>query len=312
MLNFKNEGIPIAKIKQDNKEKILYLDKDKEVIPAISQLLKKGPTGRTRPICKYCNKDFYQTSDLKRHQAKSCKMKEFKEFVNEHMKDDNDVGNELILEEGLLTPVPRNDRREILYIAGPQGSGKSYYASQYITEFNKKFPKHDTILFSRIEEDDSFKDFDKMIKINLDENLLTDPIDAKKELLRSLTIFDDIELGTNPKVQKAVEMLRNDVIKNGRDQAKKGNDIYCICTNHQITDYKKTRDLLNECTSITMFPKSGCDYGIRRVLKTYFGMSKDQMYKVLNLPSRWITLYCTYPQYVLHQRGAYLLCNSDL
>lgn len=311
MFNFKNEGIEIAKVIKGDKKKILYLNKGAEAIPAINQLLKKGPTGRTRPICQYCKKDFYQRSDLKRHQAKACKMKQFKEYVDEHMKDENDVGNELILEEGELIPLPRDDRREILYIAGPQGSGKSYYAGQYIKEYQKKFPENDVILFSRIEEDDSFKDIEGMMKIKLDNSLLNDPIDAKKELIKSITIFDDIET-MDKDVQKHMEDLRNDVIKNGRDQSAKGKDIYCICTNHQISDYKKTRDLLNECTSITIFPKSGSTYGIRRVLKTYFGMSKDQIYKVLNLPSRWVSLYSTYPQYVLHQKGAYIISNSEL
>ena len=311
MFNFKNEGIEIAKIMQGDKEKILFLNKDTEGNPAINQLLKKGPSGRMRPICQYCKKDFYQKSDLKRHQSKSCKMKAFKEFVDEHMRDDNEVGNELILKEGELIPLPRDDRREILYIAGPQGSGKSYYAGQYIKEYQKKFSKNDVILFSRIEEDDSFKDIDGMMKIKLDNSLLNDPIDAKKELIKSITIFDDIET-MDKDVQKYMEDLRNDVIKNGRDQSNSGKDIYCICTNHQISDYKKTRDLLNECTSITIFPKSGSTYGIRRVLKTYFGMSKNQIYKVLNLPSRWVSLYSTYPQYVLHQKGAYIISNSDL
>lgn len=311
MFNFKNEGIEIAKVVQGNKEKILYLNKDNAGIPSVNQLLIKGATGLTKPICQYCNKDFYQKSDLKRHQAKACKMKQFKEFVNKHMKDENEIGNELILEEGTLIPLPRTDRREILYIAGPQGSGKSYYASQYMKEYKKKFPDNDIILFSRIEEDDSFKDIDEIMQIKLDNNLLNDPINAKKELINSITVFDDIET-MDKDVQKYMEDLRNDVIKNGRDQSAKGKDIYCICTNHQLSDYKKTRDLLNECTSITIFPKSGSTYGIQRVLKTYFGMSKDQIYKVLNLPTRWVSLYSTFPQYVLYEKGAYIISNSEL
>jgi len=308
-MNFKKKGLPIAVIKykkKDEKDGILYLDIKSIVNPPVLKGNKKKSNSLLKPICKYCNKEFYSNWDMKIHQEKSCRMKQFKDFIeSEKSQDERNNVDEIIIDKGILWPLPRKDRREILYIAGPQGSGKSYYTAQYIKEYKKVFPKNDVILFSRIEKDKSFKDI-KPMRIKLDNKLLSDPIDAKKELIRSCVIFDDIET-MDKNVKKYMEALRNDVIKNGRDQEDKGNDIYCVCTNHQVSDYNKTRDLLNECTSITVFPKAGSSYGAERVLKIYFGLGKKQIDKLMNLPSRWVSIYSSFPQYVLYEKGAYLL-----
>jgi hypothetical protein len=309
MLNFDKNGLPIAYIKCPNNknEQILYLNIENTGNPPFSKTQKKKQKGLIRPLCKYCKKDFYSNWDLKVHQNKSCKVKQFEDYMNSKKDIKNIMGTELIIDNNcILQPLPRKDRREILYIAGAQGSGKSYYASNYIKEYLKMFPNNDAILFSRVKKDKNFKDIKKIIRVKLDDNILNDPIDPKKELIRSITIFDDIET-MDKNMQKYLENLRNDIIKNGRDQEGIGNDIYCICTNHQVTDYSKTRDLLNEATSLTIFPKSGSTYGIKRALKSYFGLDNNQIHKILNLPSRWVSIYSSYPQYVLYEKGAYLL-----
>lgn len=339
MLNYK-KGVPIAYIKLKNKKnKIIYLDKNyvnnKSNNNIDEENEKEIKKGLIKPICKYCNKEYYSNWDLKVHQKKSCKKKEIyklnKKISNlkkniengkndessesiesdENREKNKDNENKIKINEGEIIPLPRDDIREILYIAGAQGSGKSYYTKQYLEEFKKKFKNHDMFLFSRIEKDSNFKNLiknKKLVPIKLNESLLNDPIDAKKELLKSVVVFDDIET-MNKNMTKYLELLRNDIIKNGRDQNKNDNDIYCVCTNHQITDYKKTRDLLNECTSLTIFPKSGSSYGMDRALKLYFGLSNDQISKIKKLPSRWVTIYSTYPQYVLYQKGCYLLSD---
>lgn len=318
MLNLNKKGIPVCCFKnQDGDEQIIYLKKD-YIRPVKKVKLKK--------TCEYCRKEFYGASELRKHLASACKKKDieqFKEFIirslkNELDRDDllsmilrNENGDCIEIDNDTMIPLPRKDIREIIYVAGCQGSGKSYYTAQYLNKFAEHFPDHNMFLFSRIENDTNFEKLKGegfMIPINIDTLLDEDddPIDCKTELLKSICIFDDIET-MDTGVTKYLELLRNDVIKNGRDQALEDNDIYCISTSHQLSDYKKTRDLLNECTSITIFPRSGGSYGLNRVLKLYFGLAPKQIKKIKNLPSRWVTLYSGFPQYVVHQRGCYLL-----
>ena len=69
--------------------------------------------------------------------------------------------------------------------------------------------------------------------------------------------------------------------------------------------------MINEAQTVTFYPRSGSTYQIQNFLKNYGGMTKDQIQKVLNLPSRWVTLHKNYPCYVFHEKGAYLLGSSD-
>jgi hypothetical protein len=309
MLNFNNKGVPIATIKNDKNKavKTIYLDDS-----AATKTPLNKPGYVTKPLCEFCGRDFYGNRELLRHQAKSCQVKKLFDLNNkndiiDHNLLNNDSGMELKIEQGKIFPLPNKKLREIVYIAGPQGSGKSYYASEYIKELQKMFPKKKIVVFSRILEDKALSNIKNKYRYDLNDDLLENRIEPKIELNNTCVLFDDIEQSINKDMQKYLEDLRDDIIKNGRDQTEKGNDIYCICTSHQVTDYVKTRDILNECTSITIFPKSGSTYGIKRALKCYCGLGEKDIDKILNLDSRWVTIYKRYPMYCVYEKGIYLL-----
>lgn len=300
------KGRPIAKfLDEDGECKILYLDTT-EVDNNFNK--KKGEN-----ICPKCDKSFSRSDALVRHQKKSCVSLHFDKYLNNYLEKNNiNIKNNsskefILLNNECLIPLPNIDNREILYIGGPQNSGKSCYAAMYVYEFKKIFPDKDIFLFSFVNEDDALDKMKKIKRIVVNEELLEDPIDIKTELANSCVIFDDIESSTDSKLSKYMEMLRDDIIKNGRDQAKKGRDIYCISTSHMLCDFKKTRNILNECTSITIFPKSGSTYHIKDCLKRYCGLSKKDIEKIMDLPSRWVTIYKHYPMYVIYEKGAYVI-----
>ncbi len=58
---------------------------------------------------------------------------------------------------------------------------------------------------------------------------------------------------------------------------------------------------------LILYTKIGGSYDINYALKNYFSLDKDQIKKVMKLPSRWASVNKKYPPYVLHERGAYLL-----
>jgi hypothetical protein len=221
-------------------------------------------------------------------------------YINE-----NEGINEISLSRGeKLEPLPNIDTRECVYIAGPSGSGKSTYAATYIKNFLKIFDNMDFYIFSRKDHDDAL---DKLnpIRINIDESLVTDPIDITKDLEGgAIVLFDDVNTIQDDKIRKAVNNLMADIMEVGRSF-----NVYIVITNHLVIPNEKkiARTILNECHSLTVFPKSGTSQQINYALKTYFGLSKKQIEEILHLPSRWVTICKGYPQYVFYETGAYIL-----
>lgn len=217
-------------------------------------------------------------------------------------KDDEEF-DEIELENSKLITLPNTETREIPYVAGPSGSGKSTHSSKYVEVYKKLFPEKMFLLFSR-KDNDPILDKLNPTRILINEELVNDPIDITKELSGgAIVLFDDVTTIQDDKVRKAVEKLMMDIMEVGRSY-----DVYIIITNHLVIPNEKkfARTLLNEIQSITIFPKSGSAQQIRYALKTYFGFNNKQIDKVIGLPSRWVTIYKTYPQCVVYETGCYI------
>lgn len=211
-------------------------------------------------------------------------------------------GKEFHINQGSLCQVPNEKlQRECLYIAGPSGSGKSTYVNNFVREYKKTFPDREIYIFSRVEDDETLEANDDIKHVMVDEQLLDDPIE-NSELEKSAVIFDDIDTIPDKALMNYVCDLRNDLLETGRH-----NKVTMLCTSHLLMDYKKTRTLLNEATTVTFFPRSGSSYHIQRFLKVYCGLNNAQIDRILNLPSRWVTVNKTAPMWVLYNQGCYLL-----
>lgn len=212
---------------------------------------------------------------------------------------------EFKLSSGKLIPLPQKfeSGSEHGYVAGPSGSGKSTYIGNYISMFKKQHKGAQVWVFSRVDEDAPL-DAHKVNRILLDDGLLESPIDPV-ELSGgkpTLVIFDDIDTIRDQAIREEVLRLRDDILETGRHD-----NITSISTSHQLMDYKKTRTILNESKFVTIFPKSGSVYHIKRMLKEYVGLEKHMIQKILNLPSRWVTVYKVAPMLVLYETGCFLI-----
>ena len=203
---------------------------------------------------------------------------------------------------------PRLDvfERSVSYISGPSGSGKTRYAADLIKAYTKFYPKKDFYLFSRTnyKEDPAFEDL-KPIQIMINESLIETPIDITRELTGgTIVLFDDCNTIQDDKLKKIIDKLMADIMEVGRKL-----DITIIITNHLIipNDKKIARTIMNELQSLTVFPKSGSAQQIRYVLKTYFGLSAQQINDMLQIHTRWLTISKKYPMYVIYERGCYIL-----
>jgi Cdc6-like AAA superfamily ATPase len=209
-------------------------------------------------------------------------------------------------EKSKFKPILDLKNRSVNYIAGPSGSGKTTQAVNLIKDYLKIFPKSDFYLFSRTDykNDPAFKGM-KISQIKIDESLLNNPIDIEKELgEKSILLFDDCNTIQDQKLKVYIENLINDIMETGRKL-----DITLVLTNHLVipNERKFARTVMNEVQYITLFPKSGSSQQMTYVLKTYFGLNKKQITKILNLDSRWVTIIKQYPMTVLSEKCIYIL-----
>ena len=227
-------------------------------------------------------------------------------YIDEKEEAEGPHYQKIDLRKNKLEPLLDPEYRNVVYIAGPSGSGKSTYASVLANTFHKLFPKKDIFFFGRKspKEDPAFAKNKKIIPVPIDANIVNNQVFLEDIDKGSLVIFDDVGTIHNKAQKDAVFHLMNDLMEVGR--AKK---IDVIITNHLINpeDRRFGRTVLNEMHSITIFGRSGSSYQINYVLKKYFGLDKKQIKEILELPSRWVTVYKTYPLAVLHEHGAYIL-----
>lgn len=209
-----------------------------------------------------------------------------------------------IPDKGVINQIPDIEGRQVLYIAGPSGSGKSTYAAKYLSYYKKLFPENEIIVFSR-KPSDPVIDKLKPSRFIIDESILSNPIDITNDLDGPCCVlFDDVDTIQNPKVKKAISKLKNDILEIGRSY-----EVYIVVTSHLINsnDRGDSRTIFNELHTFTFFPKAGNRYAIDYALKNYFGLDKKTIDTVTKLPSRWVTISKSYPQYILYEKGAMLL-----
>jgi hypothetical protein len=274
MFSFKR-GKPVAVIKGGEYNGFILF---------VSDLIKSKPK---KPCCKKCGTQCYYKPCCKK--CEFCKL----EIIPKDIQIDDGVFQQII---------SLQDR--IIYIAGPSGSGKSTYAGKYISIYKKIYPKADFYVFSRLDKDPAI-DYLKPHRVKIDQSLIDEPIEIKKEIKKnSIILFDDIDTIQDKKLQMQVNRLKGDLLEIGRHM-----NIRIVVTSHLVNPNERTaaRTLLNEMNTLTIFPKSGSNYQSEYALKKYFGLSTKQIKTILNMDSRWITLFKMYPQLVLSEHRAVLL-----
>lgn len=189
--------------------------------------------------------------------------------------------------------------RKVFYISGMSGSGKSTLASKIVKDYHKEYPRNRVLLFSNKDTDPAFDKLDYLRRIELSEDLVEEPINLE-ELRNSLIIFDDTEFVKSKPLAKELERIANLILQQGRSFK-----INMIFITHQLTNYKETRIILNEATSITCFPNYTNLYTLKRVFKLYFGFTDEDVQRLIDTQSRWVCI-SKMPKAVIYDRGCYL------
>lgn len=199
----------------------------------------------------------------------------------------------------------KQQERQILYITGASGSGKSYYTQLYCSEYKKLFPKNEIYLLSSINEDSSIDKIKGLNRFILDETFLKEEI-LTEDFKNSMVIFDDTDCISNKMLKNKINGILNALLETGRHY-----NTSVIYTSHLATAGLDTKRILNEAHSITIFPSSLGGRSLKYLLDNYLGFDKEQIKKVKKLESRWTTICKTYPMVVLSEKEAYLLKNDE-
>jgi Cdc6-like AAA superfamily ATPase len=195
--------------------------------------------------------------------------------------------------------------RQILYITGASGSGKSYYCKEYCDEFRRLFPKRPIYLFSSISDDSSIDKIKGLKRIALTKELLEDDLKAE-DFKDSMVIFDDVDCITDKPMKLKVASILNSVLETGRHF-----NVYCIYTSHLACAGNETKRILNEAHSITFFPKNSGGRMLKYLLESYLGLDKDQIKRIKKLDGRWCTVIKSFPMVVLSEQEVYTLNTDD-
>ena len=195
---------------------------------------------------------------------------------------------------------------EVLYITGQSGSGKSWYTAQYCLQYKALFPKRPIYLFSSLSDDKGSLDLVKGIKrVKLNQEFINDENITMDELKESLVIFDDVDNLTK-QLKIKVWILMNSILQTGRHFKTSA-----IITYHLPSNSHETRLILNECSSITMFPSTMGGKSLKYMLDTYLGLDNKEIKRIKKIKSRWITVFKTYPKVILAQHEAFIPSLDD-
>lgn len=114
-----------------------------------------------------------------------------------------------------LIPSPDPKKREVFYIAGASGSGKSYIAKGLGEYYQKLFPERSVYLISKLDEDSGTLDKMKPKPKRINIQSLIDDYPDLDEFKNCMVIFDDYDTFTGP-AEKVVHKLIDDLATMGK------------------------------------------------------------------------------------------------
>lgn len=203
-----------------------------------------------------------------------------------------------------VVPNPDPDKREVYYICGASGCGKSYFVKGLIQMYRKLFPDRDVYLATQLEADETLDSLRPPIKRIRISSFLEKPPKID-EFENCFFICDDFD--TLPKAE--LNALWN-VIDMIAIQGRHTKTSLAVIS-HYITNFKMTRLILNEATRVVVYPQATSIGNLRYMLERKFGIDVDMIKSFKRMKTRWVCLQAMYPQYYITETSASLLNQEE-
>jgi hypothetical protein len=231
-------------------------------------------------------------------------------YVNTDLKTKGETSLTLPMECNLsILPDTRGDKRNIYYIAGASGAGKSYIAKQITENYHKLYPDRFIYIVSALDEDDTLDSMKinkkKIQRLNY-RTFIDDPPDINT-VSDCMFIFDDVDSIEPKEGGNAIHKLINDIAIMGRGHKLGQGNISMMFLTHHITNYKKTRLILNEADYYILYPQNTSTSQLYYLLKTYLGFDRKEVQALKRLPSRWVCVHKNSPQMLMWDGGIKIL-----
>lgn len=198
-----------------------------------------------------------------------------------------------------------NSERGIFYISGNSGSGKTTYVKSYVKEYKKLYPKNKLYLISVLEENEFSSLGVKKLDVEKLSGALIDIKVIMKDLINSLIIFDDSDSYTEKGTKAFCYSLLDNIGQTGRHF-----NISLIVTSHVLSNYSKTKVILNESHSIVVF-MNNYNMKMKIFLETYANIDKFMIDKLRKIKSRWVCINKQYPINYITEQEMGIVNNDD-
>lgn len=196
------------------------------------------------------------------------------------------------------SPITGN-KRASFFIAGPPGAGKSYASAAICRGILSERGHMPIYLFTDIEGKDDNFDRLKMRKVIMKEEVLSGiTLDKLRQDGECICLFDDIDKVRDPKTERALIKLAENIIANGRSHSKGTGHIHTIITSHAINDYKKTKYSLENSDYVIVFPTRTLPAQLERLEKK-LGLADGYLDAARRAGERSVIIHKTHPLYVL-------------
>jgi hypothetical protein len=226
-----------------------------------------------------------------------------KEIDEVYVDSNNPEFNSIKLNENEHTQlIPSNRERDVLYITGSSGSGKSYFALQFLHQYHLKYKKNPVYLFSSLTEDATLDKFKPLKRVNINTPEFLNEEFNINDFADSCIIFDDTDCIRYKPLHNKIQGLLNIILETGRHSR-----TTCIYTSHLPSKGMETKRILNEAHSITFFTAGLGNVSLKYLMEQQMGLDQKQRKAIKCNKSRASTFIKTFPNLILYDKGCYVL-----
>lgn len=203
-----------------------------------------------------------------------------------------------------VLPNPDPEKREVYYICGASGCGKSYFVKGLVQMYRKLFPEREVYLATQLEADETLDSLRPPIKRIRISSFVEKPPKID-EFENCFFICDDFDtLGKDE--LKALWNVIDMIAIQGRHTK-----TTLAVISHYITNFKMTRLILNESTRVVVYPQATSIGNLKYMLERKFGIDVNMIKAFKRMKSRWVCLQAMFPQYYITETSAALLNEEE-